>query len=381
MKTLLRILNDFINYEENKDSAELLKDEKIVDFVKKLIPTEKTEVGLTVPSCFVDIVVKSGNTDLIDNLCNNNKLLKESFFIKYIKSETVEFRDFFTVHLRKALMIEISKINHDAKSKKWSDHNNLIKILGFEKIIDKNINWLENIVYKHKDYNIFWVVSPYINHKEESFINRSILYFNGIEKDINNLQSIPMSRYYQAGTDIIVANLDMRDMPSHQLTKVLSNYNIVDNLIAFNIQGFNKEDFKNIDSDLYNNMFKKNNVLKKDLKREDNNEYFKKIKSLFDSLSENEKECINIYGRFVDGLYSSNEYLSKDMIKKVLSYGFQKEDIPYVSSQIIVLLSELDLENPFNNIKASLSKLSKDEINQLKGKNKVKISEKILSNL
>ena len=347
-------LDEIMNYEKHP---------AVIKFIKDNIPLENVYGREQVPNSFIEKQLNLDPIQFAENLVGKDS--KSAIGISMM-----------AVHLKNAFINEVSKINFDfnENNSTWDEYLNGIKMLGFEEILsdhgenDEFGSVQSEIMFKHKDYTIIWIVNSF-QMMDNKKVNSSCIYFNGTLKDENNYgDDIPMSRGYQGGTDIITANLDMRQMPSYYLSKVLSTFNIVDTWVANELYSkrlLEKEKILTIDDSILEKIYSKASRSENYPNLYIKDDFYQSLKKFYHELSIEEQEHLYIHGRLLDGRYSNNEYISQDIKEKLIQKGFLKEDMVYITAQIISLSHKNDFKNPWQYLNESLAKLTKSELKEL----------------
>lgn len=357
-------LDEIMNYEKHP---------AVIKFIKDNIPLENVYGREQVPNSFIEKQLNLDPIQFAENLVGKD-------------SKSAIGIGMMAVHLKNAFINEVSKINFDfnENNSTWDEYLNGIKMLGFEEILsdhgenDEFGSVQSEIMFKHKDYTIIWIVNSF-QMMDNKKVNSSCIYFNGKLKDENNYgDDIPMSRGYQGGTDIITANLDMRQMPSYYLSKVLSTFNIVDTWVANELYAkrlIQKDKILQIDDSVLNKIYSKATRTEQYPNLFIKDDFYQELKKFYSDLSVDEQEHLYIYGTLLDGRYSDNGYLTDSVKKKLIEQGFLEEDMVYISAQIIALSYRNDFKNPWGHINESLKRLTKVELKELLAYAKTKKNE------
>ena len=336
------------------------KHPEIYKLIKSYLPIKNINGRDQVPDSFIK------ETLSIDPICFAERMLGE-VVDKSLETSYI----FLGTHLKSALLKEISKINFDfnANNSTWDQYIQGVKNLGFEEILskhEKNSDVESDIMFKHKDYTIIWIVNSFNGYSGKT-VNASFIYFNGTLKYHNTGSDIPLNLNYQLGTDIICGSLDMKEMPSYYLTRILSTFNIVDHLIDNNIyllKLMDKDKLLTLDKDVLEKIFLKatriNGKYENSLNFEVCKDFYKKVISFYEKYSESERERIHIYGDLMDGRYSRRNFLPKDVLEDAIEFGFNEEDIPYLTAQIIYF--DKIYKNAWEDIELAVTKLRKEDL-------------------
>ena len=343
------------------------KDDETLEYIKNIIDAAMD--GSFVSKEFIDYL-NSNNF-----LNNDNKYIKKEHFLKY----SADGINLFLIHLRNVLQKEVAKTNFDFNSDDctWYEYINNIKGLDFDIIGEYKDpeNKCDEIIFKHKEFSIFWIIHSYESYVDTNTTNKyasgSRIHFEGTLRNKNEKgYKLQLSRHIQEGTNQICCSIDMRVQASYLLTEIIKTFKIADYMFDFfpYTEKLEKNNvFDNIDSDILDKMFlyhvrtpTEND--EKEIEFKYKTEKYEKVNAFLDTLPQSEKERIYNYGSFIGGRFSSECYLPKDIIQKLLDFGFENNEINYVNSQIIFIFYKSNLPNPWNNFKNSFKGMPKEDI-------------------
>ena len=226
----------------------------------------------------------------------------------------------------------------------WDEYIQCVENMGFQKIaIDHNDNLdIETeIMFKHKDYSIVLVANSFQIRKSK-VVNSSYFYFNGSIKedvDISYFNNIPLSRSNQYGTNIDVYDIDAREMPFYFLMKILFLFDIEEYFVNSNFYPSritNKNQLLDNKAAL-DKIFSKSVIESHPLKFDFNSEFHKQVAAFFNSYNHKEKLKIFEHIKNINYDLNSKHYLPDYVIKDIFNYtySFEKDDIPFITAQIM----------------------------------------------
>jgi len=360
------VLENIMNYENHPETLAM---------IQKIIPIEKVGGRDQVPANFVQDQLALDPVKIAENILG----LTNGGYDK--GSDSVIAISMVAMHFKSAVINEISKINFDFNERKstWDEYLAGVVMLGFEEIArwesdneDENVK--TELMFKHKDHTIIWVLNSFeFSNGESKKVNSSNLYFNlTLKNGVDDNHDIPMSRGYHYGTHIISGSLDMREMPSFRLQQLFTQFDFVDQWIdegIYSEQLMNKETMSKVDDEILEKIFGKvTRNLKysgEDLNAVMKTEFFEKSKDFYYGLSKKEQKHIHFYGSLFDGRWGNNPFLSEDLTKKAIESGFTENEIVYLTAQIIDFDINAKFENPWQEQKLIAKVLTMDELKKL----------------